>query len=254
MTSSLPEQQFAQGPQGPAAPEAAAAPMVNRVDWAPVPRVNLLPPEILDARGFRKVQVRLALAVVATIVLVVGGVVWAQRQVGSARESLDAATAQTTVLRRQEARYAEVPKVTSAVASAEAAREQALAQDMLWYRLMSDIALATPSNVWLTTLSVTLSTSPTGAASSSGSAGATTGGDPLVPPGIGKVAVTGTATSLPDIAAWLEAIVKVRGLDASTLQTATRANTSGGAGELQFTSQIVIMDSALSHRYDRKAG
>lgn len=239
--------------------QVAEAPAVSRVDWAPVPKVNLLPPEILDARGFRKVQARLALAVAVTVLLAAGGVAWAQRQVNSARDVLDATTAQASALHEQEARYAEVPKVTAALASAQAVREQVLAQDMLWYRLMSDIALATPSNVWLTTMNVTLSATPasgtTSSAASTGNVtGNVTGEDPLVPAGIGKVTVTGTATSLPDVAAWLEAIVRVRGLDGATLQTVTRASDSGTAEEMQFTSQIVILDSALSHRYDRKAG
>ena len=231
---------------------AAEGVTVARVDWAPVPRVNLLPPEILDARGFRKVQVRLAIAVVLTLFLAAGGTVWAQTQVSSAQDSLDSAAAQTAVLHHQEAGYAEVPRVTTALTSARVARETALAQDLLWYRLMSDIALSTPSNVWLTTMNVSLSATPVAAAKAS-PAGAGTG-DPLLPVGIGTVTITGTAATYPDVAAWLEAVVKVPGLDGSTLQTVTRANTSGSAGQLQFTSQIVVVSSALSHRYDRKAG
>lgn len=233
---------------------------VSRVEWAPVPKVNLLPPEILVARGFRKVQFRLAFAVVATIVLIAAGVVWAQREVSGAREALDSTVTQTSQLRRQESRYAEVPKLASAVVVAKTARETALAKDMLWYRLMSDIALATPSNVWLSTMDVSLaegSTAATGSsASSSGSASApgASAEDPLVPVGIGHVIVTGTAASYPDIAAWIEAVVRVRGLDGSTVQTITRASGTATGGVLQFTSKVVIDKNALSHRYDRKAG
>jgi Tfp pilus assembly protein PilN len=233
---------------------------VSRVEWAPVPKVNLLPQEILDARRFRKVQFRLAFAVVATILLIAGGIVWAQFEVARAQEALDVTAAQTSLLRRQESRYAEVPKLTSAVAAAKSARETALAQDMLWYRLMSDIALATPSNVWLTTMNVNVSavgsTATASSAKSSGSASASgaAAADPLVPTGIGNVTVTGTAASYPDVAAWLEAIVRVRGLAGSTLQTVTRAGGASTGGELQFTSQIVIDTNALSHRYDQKAG
>jgi Tfp pilus assembly protein PilN len=231
---------------------------VTRVEWAPVPRVNLLPPEILDARGFRKVQGRLVTAVVATLVVVAAATIWGQTRVNSAQDALDAASAQTVVLHRQEARYAEVPRLTSAVAAAKAARAAALSQDMLWYRLLNDIALTTPSNVWLTTMNVNLGsgTSPTGDSRASASP-SSSGSDPLVPAGIGKVTVTGTASSYPDVAAWLEAIVRVHGLDASTLQTATREVSSGSGGtgaQVQFTSAIVIAPTALSHRYDQKAG
>lgn len=239
--------------------QAVDAVTVTRVDWAPVPRVNLLPPEILEARGFRKIQFRLGAAVVATLALAAGGTVWAQTQVDGAQEALDATTAQTAVLHRQEARYAEVPKLTTALASAKAAREAALGRDLLWYRMLTDIALSAPSNVWLTTLSVSLENGSTGAGAGAAASGGRSpsgaqAGDPLVPRGIGKVTVTGTATTYPDVAAWLEAVVRVHGLDGSTLQTVTRANASGSGGGLQFTSQIVVMESALSHRFDRKAG
>jgi Tfp pilus assembly protein PilN len=226
--------------------QTADAVTVSRVDWAPVPRVNLLPPEIVDARGFRKVQVRLFAAVLVTLLAAAGGTMWAQSQVAAAQSALDVTTAQTTVLHRQEAQYAQVPRVTGALTTAGTARETAMAQDLLWYRLMSDIALATPSNVWLTTMNISL-------ASQTGKVAAGSG-DPLLPTGIGTVTIAGTAATYPDVAAWLEAIVRVRGLDASTLQTVTRSTAGGSGGQLQFTSQIVIVSSALSHRYDRKAG
>jgi Tfp pilus assembly protein PilN len=219
---------------------------VSRVDWAPVPRVNLLPPEIVDARGFRKVQVRLIAAVLVTLLATAGATVWAQGQVSSAQSALDVTAAQTTVLHRQEAQYAEVPRVTGALTTAGSARAAVMAQDLLWYRLMSDIALATPSNVWLTTMNITLA-APT-------SSGAASSANPLLPTGIGTVTITGTAAGYPDVAAWLDAIVRVHGLDASTLQTVTRSATTGSTGQLSFTSQIVLVPSALSHRYDRKAG
>ena len=217
---------------------------VSRVDWAPVPRVNLLPPEIVDARGFRKVQVRLFAAVLVTLLATAGGTVWAQGQVSSAQSALDVTAAQTTVLHRQEAQYAEVPRVTGALTTAGSARAAVMAQDLLWYRLMSDIALATPSNVWLTTMSISLATP----------ANKATGQDPLLPTGIGTVTISGSAATYPDVAAWLDAIVRVHGLDGSTLQTVTRSSTAGTAGQLSFTSEIVIVSPALSHRYDRKAG
>jgi Tfp pilus assembly protein PilN len=229
--------------------QAAEAVTVSGVDWAPVPRVNLLPQEILDARGFRRVQVRLGLGIVLTLLLAAAGVLWAQSQVGQAQDALDATTAQTTVLQRQQARYAEVPRLTTALASAKAARAVALNQDVLWYRLMSDVALATPTGVYLTTMNLALSSGGTsGQAAPSGS-----GGDPLVPAGIGTVSVSGTAGSYPDVAAWLEAIVRVPGLDGSTLQNATLGTTTGSSGQLTFSSQIVIDSSSLSHRYDSKA-
>lgn len=230
----------------------AGEPLVSLVEWAPVPRVNLLPPEVLDVRRFRAVKWRLALAGVATLALVAGGVYWAQRGVGAAQDELDVTQGRTTVLRAQESTYAQVPQVLGQLEAASAARQRALGPDVLWYRFLSDVALATPANVSLTTLAVTLTAGdPTSGAASASASG--TSADPLVPTGIGTLTVTGTGKGYPDVAAWLQSIVAVTGLDASTLQNATRTNDSGAAGTVTFNTTVVVTPDALSHRYDQKA-
>ena len=56
------------------------------------------------------------------------------------------------------------------------------------------------------------------------------------------------------MAAWLDAVARMHGLDGSTLQSVTRENASGGtAGTLNFTTTVRVTSKALTHRYDRKA-
>lgn len=223
---------------------------VATVDWAPVPRVNLMPPEILQARGFRVVKIRLAMAVLATVALAAGGVFWAQGQVSAAQQVLDATEGRNSVLRQDQTRYSDVPRLLSAVAAAKAAREQALGQDVLWFNFLHDVSLAMPSNVWLKNLTVTMQT---GKPSAGG--GTSTAVDPLVPTGIGSVTIVGTAADFPEVSAWLQSIARVNGLEASTLQNATRENQNDPkATGVEFTTQVVINAASLSHRYDRKAG
>jgi Tfp pilus assembly protein PilN len=219
----------------------------GRVDWAPVPRVNLLPPEILQARRFRRTQRMLAGVLAATVVLAAAATAWAAHDVDSAQDDLQTVAARTTTLHTQEQRYAEVPTVLAQVDAATAARQAALGDDVLWYRFLGDLAVATPPGVWLGSVTVN---------ESGGSVGATT--DPLTPAGRGTVTFSGTALRFPDVASWLTQVGVVHGLDASRLQTATRdADTSGGSaqatGKVNFTSTVVITADALSHRYDRKA-
>lgn len=224
------------------------APGVTRVEWAPVPRVNLLPPEVLDARRFKSVQWRLALVVVLVAAIGAGAVVWSQSQVTVARQELAGTRARTGELQVQEARYADVPRTLAAVAAAKTARERALGRDVLWYRFLNDVALATPATVSLTTMTVALN--------AGGGAQPTTGADPLAPAGIGTVTVSGTATTYPAVSAWMESIVGVTGLKGVTLQSATRtaSSTSEASPPVTFTAQLVVTQDALSHRYDRKAG
>ena len=219
-----------------------------RVDWAPVPRVNLLPTEILQARRTAGVKRVLAGAVVLTLAACVGAVVWAQAGVSAAQEDLDATQARGVILRAQQAKYAQVPTTLAVIDATSTAREQAMANDVLWYGLLSDLALTTPKGVTLDTLSITLDAAPVSPApAAAGSAGT----DPLTPAGIGTVSFSGEAAHFPDVAAWLESVATLHGLDGSTLQNATKA--TGAAAGVTFASTIKVTSKALTHRYDRKA-
>lgn len=220
------------------APEAPAAGGGLRVDWAPVPKVNLLPPEILDGRRFRGVQKMLAGAVLVTVTAAGLAFAWSLHGVGVARDELDATRARTAQLHTEEAKYADVPRILAQVDAAKKARQTALGSDVLWYRFFDDLAAATPDTVSLTTVSVALSTN-----------GATASADPLTPTGIGTVTFAGSGKRFPDVAAWLESVASVHGLDGSSLQSATR---SADDGTVTFASKIVVDDSALSHRFDGK--
>lgn len=232
----------------------------TRVEWAPVPKVNLLPPETLDARRFRKTQRLLVVLVAAVVLLLAGATFWSQLGVDDARASLEATQSRTTLLRAQEARYAEVPALLAQVETARSAREQAMARDVLWYRFLSDVALSVPAGVWLDGVSVQLLRDGGGSLAGASTGGAPAKADVLSPDGIGQVSFTGKANTMPDVAAWLDAVGEITGVDASTLKTATRTDDGAAAGSaeerapLTFTTTVTVTEKALSHRFDRKAG
>jgi Tfp pilus assembly protein PilN len=231
---------LASGPGGAGAPPRAEGAVTSaRVDWAPVPKVNLLPPEILQARRLARLKRGLAAAVVVTVVGCAGATVWAQSGASDAQAQLDVVQARGTLLRADQARYAAVPKLLDLIQSAGAAREKALAHDVLWYGFLTDLAVTTPDGVTLTGLQVTLDKPASGQ-------------DPLVKPGIGSVTFTGTAQHFPEVAAWLDAVATMHGLDGSTLASAVRSPESGASG-VTFTSTVQVTSKALTHRYDRKA-
>lgn len=224
-----------------------------RVDWAPVPRVNLLPAEIVEARRTRSLKRVLGGVVLGVAVACVGAGAWAQAGVSAAQQQVDAAQQRGTVLRAQQAKYADVPRVLGLIDDATTARQKAMERDVLWYGFLSDLALTTPKGITLQTLQVSFD-APGGAA-------ATASTDPLTPTGIGHVEFTGQAARFPDVASWLEAVGTVHGLDGSTLKTATSGGTSvggtptgGTGGGVSFSSTVQVTTKALTHRYDRKAG
>jgi Tfp pilus assembly protein PilN len=220
------------------------------VTWAPVPRVNLLPIEIVEGRRFRRNQVFLGIAVVATIAVAAAGMLLAQRSVTSANDQLTASQAKVLVLQTEQARFAAVPKVIALVDAATAARTQALGTDVLWYRYLNDLNGALPAGVRLTAITLTMNAvtaTSTGTAATSAPAAAST--NPLSQPGAGTITLAGTADHYADVSSWLEALDKITGFSSSSLTSATKGDTG-----IIFSSGAVITSDALSGRYDKKAG
>ncbi len=234
-----------------AEPSAATAVTTTRVEWAPVPRVNLLPQEIIDSRRFRRTQQYLALGVVGCVVVCGAAVLWASQDVARAQDELAAVQAETAILQLEQAKYADVPRVLAQVEGAKLAREQAMSSDVAWYRYLNDIALSIPSTVWLSNISV--SVTATSSTSTLPSA------NPLAPTGIGDVTFEGGAIRYPDVATWLESLDKVKGFDGVSLGDTTIDEASARArgtkdGPVKFANKVVVTEDALSHRFDRKAG
>jgi Tfp pilus assembly protein PilN len=230
--------------------QAAPAPSSTstRVDWAPVPKVNLLPSEIVEGRRLAQLKRVLGGVLVVVAAGCAGAVVWAQAGVASAQDDLDAAQARAAAVKAQQGKYAEVPRITELIDTVTTARQTAMGQDVLWYGFLSELSMTTPKGVSLVSLEVNLddASQPPGPPN-----------DPLTPSGIGQVTFSGKATHFPDVAGWLDAVGGIDGLDGSALQTANRgdaqASTTTAGGTITFTSTVQVTSRALTHRYDRKA-
>jgi len=214
----------------------------TRVEWAMVPKVNLLPPEILQARRFRVVQRVLAAVVLATLVLIGAGYSWAKIDQGNAQEALDDAAGQSALLNRQKSQYAEVPLWQQALANAKMARAEAMARDIDWPTFLEDLSATTPSGVTLKTVSVSL---PDGGGL--GQVGTVEAPDDLVSAGIGTVIISGTADSLPVVATWLRNFTAMKGLDLALLDQAVQDPEAAPSVKIAFSSRIVITPTMLTH-------
>ena len=220
---------------------------VARVAWAPVVRVNLLPPEIYEARAFRRLQRGLLGAVLAALAIAGALVVWAQLGVNHAQQDLDTATSQVDRLTVQKARYSAVPQVIAQVKAAEAARAKVMGNDILWYRYLEQLAASQPTGLQLTAIEADVQ-SPTTVTSGTGP-----NTPPLQATGIGSITLGGTAPSYAAVSAWLEALDQLPGIESPMLTSATRA-TGTGTSALNFTNSAVVGSAALSHRYDETDG
>lgn len=221
-----------------------------------MPRVNLLPPEVVEVRRFRRVQYGLGGAVLAAVGVVVLLMVLANGSVASAQQQLDSARSQQVQLQHRVQKLNGVRQTYTQVAAAQAQLQGALSGEVQWSQYLNDLSLTIPANVWLTNFSATLTgtgagsaaspTTGTGTTAGGGTSGATTAG-------IGTLTASGNAFSLDDVAAWLVSLGQQPGYADPYLSNST-ATTVNGRRIYTFNSTVTVTAAALSHRFDRVAG
>ena len=207
-----------------------------------VASVNLLPPEILAGRTFRRTQKVLGASVVVVLLALGGAYALQVQDANTAADELAVSQATGARLKAEQAKYADVPKVYQAIDEAQTARQTAMGQDVEWSRYLTDFSLAMPANVWLTSLDLSLA----GATPAAGASASTT-------PGVGTMTFSGTAIDHPDVAAFLVTLAKEKAATDAYFSTSTRAKI-GTKDVVNFSSTAGLSAVALSHRFDRKAG
>ena len=258
MSSVFPPQPTFGSPAGPAedaAPTEVLAPAGPPDALAPVyrvPRVDLLPPEILARRRFRHTQQRSVVALAALVVGLAGGYVLSAQDRSEAADELAVAQARTAALTAEQAQYARAPQVYAQVDAAKAALRSAMAGDVRWYTYLADLAVTAPDGLWLTT--VTASVTPS-AGTATAPVGAAVVVDPLAAPGaaapVGTLSVGGTAEQEPQVASWLEVLDATPGLTGASTSSITRT-AIGERSVLTYESAATVTADALSRRFEQE--
>jgi hypothetical protein len=179
----------------------------------------------------------------------------ASGEVSSAQQDLDVATARSATLAAEATKYADVPKVRSDLASAQAQQALAMGGEVRWSFMLNNLALTIPQGSSLTGFKAAISgASPNAAAptaSNTASAGSTS--SILGQSGIGSISYDGEALENAKVSAFLEAMTKNTGLlDPFATQTAKKQDQASTSKGVTFTAQATIGPKALSHRYDVK--
>ena len=209
-----------------------------------LPRVNLLPPEIAEKRQFRRIQLALGSAVLASVGVVGLLFVSANHSVSSAQTDLDSANSQGTALQAEAAKYR---NVTAIYAAAEAAQQQltvAMGDEVRYSQMLNDLSLTIPSNVWVTNIGYTSAAAP--------AAGAATTVATTTPP-VGTFSVTGVGFSHDDVAQWLEAVAGLKTYD-SPYFSSSAESLLGTRKIVTFTSTANVTQKARSNRYNKVGG
>ncbi len=218
----------------------------TEVELGLLPRVNLLPPEIAEARRFRQIQGGLAGAVLATVGVVGLLYLSAASSASSAQTDLDTASSEQATLQSQTAQYNDVTAVYARAAAAEAMRTQAMGEEVRFSTLLNDLSLSVPERVWLKNVTITqgAAAAPAGAAPALASATAT---------GIGTVTFTGVGFSHDDVAVWLESLATQKSYADPYFSTSTEA-LLGSRKIVNFSSTATLTPAAYSGRYTKPAG
>jgi Tfp pilus assembly protein PilN len=239
-------------------------------------RVNLLPKEIEHGRRLRRTQVALAGGLILVVAAAAGVYALQVKDRQDATQDLAVVKAEGTKLLAEQEKYADVPRTIAAIDAAEGARQTALTNDVEWYRTMTNLSLTTPSNVWLTNLTLTVGSGQDGSASTTSAPSAaatggtasgstTTGATGTTAPsgtstgsaaatGVGTVSVEGYAVDHSDVATWLDTLGKQPGMAGAYFTTSQDETLGTDKVVVKYQSTAVVTAKALSHRYDRKQG
>lgn len=203
-----------------------------------MPRVNLMPPEILVKRQVTSATWIASAVVAASVVAVGAAYVLSSMQLESAKAEFQRVDAQSVVLRTEIAKLAYVPLRIARLEGVQNAKATAMRQDVLWHKFFGDISLSFPKDVWLKSMKFQL-----GGASP----------DPLAPSSIGTVQVQGSSNGFPDVALWLEHLNNTSAFQHTLYSTMEKTADKSKKTTVNFSSTAVIVPEALSHRYDKVA-
>ncbi|WP_375480187.1 hypothetical protein [uncultured Jatrophihabitans sp.] len=212
--------------------------------WATMPGwgivADLTPPELVAARALKVLRKYIALALAVVVLLCVAGYVWASMQSSAADDRLAASQAATSQLTAENAKYSGVVALQNATQNVNSQVATLLATDIDVAAFVQRLHTVAPAGTTLTTVNVALSASGDPTATS----GVTT--EPIV----GTVTLSGTSRRMVDLAAYVTALQKLRGV-VNVIPSTNSATKNGGLATWAVTLQIT--DKLYTHRYDATA-
>lgn len=223
-------------------PAAARADALRLVSIA----VDLLPPEVVAARRTRKVRRLVLTSLGVFVVLLLAWFGLAKYQTSTARDELTAAEDNVQSMLKQQREYDGLVKIQDESRAIKAQLSTLFADDLQWATLTSAVQDIAPSGVRLNRVSGVLNEGPAAEANDPNTPRLpNTSGQRL----IGQLTISGVGSSKRLVAAYVDALVRVKGLANPLLSDASQQE----AG-LQFTVQVDITQAALGGRYSTPKG
>ena len=209
-----------------------------------LPQVNLLPPEVRAKRGLKVLKRWLGVSLLATLVLCVLAFGASLMSAVAAQSDLVTAQVDTTRLQTEQQKYAEVPQVLNALASATAARTLGMSTEVQWKSYLDAIAAVMPAGASLQSITVSGAT-PMVAAPAPVSG--------LDKPSVGQIQFSGRIDTLPNTAAWIDALNAVPGFSDAWV-SATAITETDKHVYYTVTSTVQVTDAAYAKRFAAAEG
>jgi len=207
-----------------------------------LPQVNLLPPEVSAARALRHVKQWLAVSLLIVLAVLVAGYAFAALSLKAANDDFTDAQAESVTLKSQEKQYADVLPVLSGIQRTKDARTLVMGPEVLWRPYLDAVAAVLPEHASVRTFSV----------STAASAAAAPALSSLTPNGVANITFTARVSTLPDSAAWIDALNSVPGFYGTSTSTDQLGEENGVV--FYTVSTIVQVDaSTFANRFPAAA-
>lgn len=222
----------------------AEAPTTGGLDLAglgahPKPQVNLLPPEVHSRRALGRTKVRLALGLGIFVIVLALGWAYAAWTAATAADELAFQQSESARLTAEQAQYSEVPRVKNAITRAQEAREFGTSTEVLYSDLLTEIKSVRPETWSYMSITTQMPTPVEPAAAPV---------NPLLGAGVGTLAITGRAVTVPDVSAWQEAIETIPGITDSFATTA-KITDEDGSVFYAVSATVQVDESRFAHRF-----
>jgi Tfp pilus assembly protein PilN len=207
-------------------------------------RIQLLPESYLKRQRERRSITMILLAGLLVLLLLLVWWVKLGFDVNSANDELASIRSQNQILEAQIAELRQFEELQAEVNEKQAALVAVMTGDIDWPLLLTEVAMATPGEVWLTSLTAS-------AGNTEGSAPVPTESAPIresTDTASGRIAFSGTSLSMPGIAKWLIRQEVSKRFQAIFLNDAT-LTTEFDSDAFDFQSTLELNEKALSERF-----
>jgi hypothetical protein len=206
-----------------------------------VPRVDLLPTEVLVDRRERATVRRAWLGVVLVAIVMAVAIGAVSTHALAADSKLAATRAETDALTKQQLSYNQVRELQSQTSLLRAAQQVGGSTEINWGTYLGDLQSSLPSGVSITGVTI---------ASSSPSQAFEQATGPLEGQRVGTITIDASSPTLPSVPAWLDAVKSLRGyVDAN----ANSVTLDAQSGLYTVDMTIHINEKAYDNKYAAKA-